>query len=160
LTRKEYNSCVDLYADGLYRFILKNCKNSYDAEDTVQDVFTKLWEKHTLVDFDKSKSYLFTAAYRTMLDKIKKHKPMSVERVKYSEPNHSHHYSDASEIIENALQLLPEVQKAAITLRDYEGYNYEEIGEILGLSESQVKVYIFRGRKALKDYLVSIENVV
>ena len=47
-----------------------------------------------------------------------------------------------------------------LLLRDYEGYNYEQIGEITGLSESQVKVYIYRARIAMKDYLVSIENVI
>lgn len=45
-------------------------------------------------------------------------------------------------------------------LRDYEGYNYQEIGEIVNLTESQVKVYIFRGRKALQQYLKSIETVL
>jgi len=45
-------------------------------------------------------------------------------------------------------------------LRDYEGYDYAAIGEITGLSESQVKVYIFRARVFLKEYLVSIDNVL
>jgi RNA polymerase sigma-70 factor (ECF subfamily) len=45
-------------------------------------------------------------------------------------------------------------------LRDYAGYDYSEIGEITGLSLSQVKVYIFRARKILKDYLVSVEAVI
>jgi RNA polymerase sigma-70 factor (ECF subfamily) len=47
-----------------------------------------------------------------------------------------------------------------ILLRDYEGYSYQEIGGITGLSESQVKVYIFRARKALKAYLVRMDNVI
>ncbi|HNF70750.1 MAG TPA: sigma factor-like helix-turn-helix DNA-binding protein, partial [Chitinophagales bacterium] len=45
-------------------------------------------------------------------------------------------------------------------LRDYEGYSYEEIGEVLNLSESQVKVYIFRARQTMKEYLVSIHYVI
>jgi DNA-directed RNA polymerase specialized sigma24 family protein len=45
-------------------------------------------------------------------------------------------------------------------LRDYEGYSYEEIASITGLTESQVKVYIFRGRLFLKKYLGSIEAVI
>jgi RNA polymerase sigma-70 factor (ECF subfamily) len=45
-------------------------------------------------------------------------------------------------------------------LRDYEGYSYEEIGEITGLNESQVKVYIYRARLALKQYIGSLENVL
>jgi RNA polymerase sigma-70 factor (ECF subfamily) len=45
-------------------------------------------------------------------------------------------------------------------LRDYEGYSYEEIGKITGLNESQVKVYIYRARLNLKEYIGSLENVV
>ncbi len=45
-------------------------------------------------------------------------------------------------------------------LKDYEGYSYEEIGQIMSLNESQVKVYLHRARLALKNYLVSKENVM
>jgi RNA polymerase sigma-70 factor (ECF subfamily) len=45
-------------------------------------------------------------------------------------------------------------------LKDYEGYNYEEIGKIMSLNESQVKVYLHRARLALRDYLVKPENVL
>jgi RNA polymerase sigma-70 factor (ECF subfamily) len=45
-------------------------------------------------------------------------------------------------------------------LRDYEGYSYDEIGEITGLNESQVKVYIYRARISLKNYLVKMEYIV
>lgn len=160
MNQQQYNQSVDLYADGLYRFVLKNCRNSDDAQDIVQDVYLKLWEKIETVDNEKVKSYLFTSAYRTMLDKIKKMKPVSVEGLKYTEPNHSSSYNDVNELLEKALQLLPEIQKAVITLRDYEGYNYDEIGEILNLNESQVKVYIFRARKFLKEYIGKIEVLI
>ena len=52
------------------------------------------------------------------------------------------------------------MQKSVVLLRDYEGYNYAEIAEITGLSESQVKVYIFRARKALKEYIKRLELVI
>ncbi len=160
MTQKEYNNCVASFSDGVYRFILKNIQNEDDAKDIVQDVFLKMWEKIEQINYETAKSYLFTAAYRTMLDKIKKLKPLSTETTKYIEPNHQNQYSDAGEIINNALNLLPEKQKAAITLRDYEGYNYNEIGEILNLNEAQVKITIFRARKTLKTYLGSLETVI
>jgi RNA polymerase sigma-70 factor (ECF subfamily) len=69
-------------------------------------------------------------------------------------------YSDLNEILHEALDRLPPVQKSVIMLRDYEGYSYEEIEKITGLNESQVKVYIYRGRVALKEYLVKMEYVV
>jgi RNA polymerase sigma factor (sigma-70 family) len=62
--------------------------------------------------------------------------------------------------LHEALNTLPEIQKSVILMRDYEGYNYDEIAEMTKLSLSQVKVYIFRGRQKLKQYLGSIEMVI
>ena len=160
MNRKEYNNSVDLYSDGLYRFMLKSIGNENDAQDIVQDVFLKLWEKIDTVNPEKVKSYLFTAAYRTMLDRIKKMKPVSTETVTYTEPNHHEQYSDASEILNKAVDNLPEKQRSAIRLREYEGYSYQEIGEILNMKESQVKITIFRARKTLKNYIGSLEILI
>ncbi len=74
--------------------------------------------------------------------------------------SHNNHYSDLKEILNEALTKLPEIQRSVILLRDYEGYNYSEIGEITGLNESQVKVYIFRARGFLKNYIGAMENVM
>jgi RNA polymerase sigma-70 factor (ECF subfamily) len=69
-------------------------------------------------------------------------------------------YSDLNEILHAALSRLPEQQKSVVLLRDYEGYSYEEIGEITGLTEAQVKINIYRGRIALKSYIGKIETVI
>jgi len=161
MTVKEYNQCVDLYADGVYRFILKNIKNEDNARDIVQDAFTKMWEKAKDIAYAKSKSYLFTTAYHTMIDFIRKEKP-KVDIDEFNDPAHSHQsgYSDLKEILDEAVQKLPEIQRSVLMLRDYEGYSYKEIGEITDLNESQVKVYIYRARVYLKKYLVSIDRVV
>ncbi len=161
MTRKEYNTAVDLHADGLYRFILKSMSDTEAAKDVVQDVFTKLWIKHENVEFGKSKSYLFTAGYNTMIDVFRKNKRLTqVDESAVNLHSHTKQYTDLGEILEKALQTLPEIHRSVVMLRDYEGYNYQEIGEIVNLTESQVKVYIFRGRKALQQYLKSIETVL
>jgi len=67
---------------------------------------------------------------------------------------------DLKKILNEAVALLPEDQRSVIMLRDYEGYSYDEIGQITGLKESQVKVYIFRARVFLKNYIVNTENVI
>jgi RNA polymerase sigma-70 factor (ECF subfamily) len=64
------------------------------------------------------------------------------------------------EILHEALERLSEIQRSVILLRDYEGYSYQEIGEITGLSESQVKVYIYRGRVFLKNYIGKLEYIL
>jgi DNA-directed RNA polymerase specialized sigma24 family protein len=60
---------------------------------------------------------------------------------------------DLKDIIDRSLQQLPPLQRSIILLRDYEGYNYKEIADILELNESQVKVYLFRGRQRIKDLI-------
>lgn len=161
MTAKEYNQCVTDYADNVYRFILKNLRHEEDARDVVQSAFEKLWVKREEVDNTKSKSYLFTIAYNQMIDFIRKHKRISLkdefaEGAKVSERP----ASNIKKVLEMALQRLSETQRSLVLLKDYEGYSYEEIGQITGLNESQVKVYLHRARLQLKTYLVSPENVI
>ena len=56
MTRIEYNKAVDLYADNLYRFILKNIHDVEKSKDIVQDTFLKVWDKHQEVSAEKVKS--------------------------------------------------------------------------------------------------------
>ena len=161
MTVKEYNKAVDLYSDGVFRFIFKNLHDEDKARDVVQDTFEKLWIRRENVSGEKVKSYLFSAAYHTMIDLIRKEK-RHIEYERRSQPDtvHEEQYNDLNEILHKALNRLPESQRAVIMLRDYEGYSYEEIAGITGLNESQVKVYIYRGRIFLKNYLGSLEKVL
>jgi RNA polymerase sigma factor (sigma-70 family) len=161
MTEKEYNSCVSQYADNVYRFIVKNLRHEEDARDIVQTAFEKLWRNREIVEPEKSKSYLFTVAYNQMIDHIRKNKRIQLKeefpedgRVQYQAGG-----SNLKKTLMEALNRLNETQKSLVMLKDYEGYSYEEIGRIMGLNESQVKVYLHRARLILRDYLVSPENV-
>ena len=161
MTVQEYNKSVDQYSDGVYRFILKNIKDQDEAKDIVQDTYEKLWIRAGEVSFQKVKSYLFSAAYHTMIDKIRKNKRLtSISDYNDELGTYTDSYTGLSEVLDEALNKLSEVQRSVILLRDYEGYAYHEIAEITQLSESQVKVYIYRGRLALKKYIGSIEALV
>lgn len=150
-----------MHSDNLFRFMLKQTRDHDWAKDLVQDAYLKLWQKYKDVDFKKAKSYLFTSGYNRMIDNYRKNsKQELIQEGHVKKHTHSEQYSDLSEILEEALNTLPEIQKSVIMLRDYEGYSYDEIGEITNLKASQVKVYIYRGRVKLKEYLVSIENVL
>lgn len=161
MTVKEYNHSVSNYADNVYRFVLKNLRDEEKSKDIVQDAFEKVWHKREEVDGGKAKSYLFTTAYRCMIDCIRREKKQGNWNEVQENSLFQHQVeSDLNDVLEEALNRLPELQRSLVLLRDYEGYDYKEIGEIANLSMSQVKVYIFRARKALKDYLVSIEKVI
>jgi RNA polymerase sigma-70 factor (ECF subfamily) len=161
MTTGEYNQCVDNFSDGVYRFLLKNTKDTHLASDLVQESFMKLWIKRKEVEFAKGKSYLFTTAYHTMIDYFRKNKRMvTVENHNHNSQTLENEYSDLKEVIDKAVEKLPDVQRSVLLLRDYEGYSYDEIGEMTGLSETQVKVYIYRARLFMKNYIISPEYVV
>lgn len=161
MTVKEYNISVDQFSDNIFRFALKHLRNEMTAKDIVQETYTKVWIKHEDISFKKVKSYLFTTAYHLIIDWVNKEKRnVDFETISSDENSVSQDHFDLKAIIDEALLKLPEIQKTVVLLRDYEGYNYTEIAEITALSESQVKVYIFRARKTLQSYLKDLELVL
>ncbi len=62
MTSAQYNQCVKEYADGVFRFILKNLRDSDEAKNIVQNTFEKVWIRLDDVIFEKAKSYIFTIA--------------------------------------------------------------------------------------------------
>ena len=161
MTEKEYNDCVTQYADNVYRFIVKNLRHEEDARDVVQTAFEKLWRNREEVDGAKSKSYLFTVAYNGMIDHIRKVKRVYLkDEFKDETRIYNKEQNNAKAVLQEALARLSETQRSLVMLKDYEGYSYEEIGRIMNLSESQVKVYLHRARLQLKEYIVKVENVI
>jgi RNA polymerase sigma factor (sigma-70 family) len=161
MTEKEFNDCVNLYADNVFRFIVKNLKHEEDARDIVQTSFEKMWINREKVENERSKSYLFTVAYHQMIDLIRKNKRVKLEEDFSSSLQTTREpQSEIKKILNEALYRLNETQRSLVLLKDYEGYSYEEIAVITSLSISQVKVYLHRARIQLKNYLVKPENVI
>ena len=161
MTVKEYNNSVEEYADSVFRFIRANIRDEERANDIVQDSYEKLWRSVAEIDYSVVRSWLFSTAYHAMIDVIRKEKRLtSLESYDEMSFVSDSQYSDLNEILHEALERLPEHQKTPVLLRDYEGYSYTEIGEITGQTEAQVKINIYRGRMALKNYIGKIETVL
>jgi RNA polymerase sigma-70 factor (ECF subfamily) len=161
MTLDDYNKAVDLYSDPVYRFVLKNIKDREKSQDIVQDTYEKLWKNHRDVSAEKVKSYLFSTAYHTLIDMTRRDKRQQRwDDADVTGEACDNSYTDLNEILHMALQQLPESQRMVIMMRDYEGYSYSEIGEMTGLNESQVKVYIYRARVFLKNYIGKMEVVI
>jgi RNA polymerase sigma-70 factor (ECF subfamily) len=154
MTDKDYNDCVDNFADGVYRFIVKNIRHTEDAQDIVQSAFEKLWVNRAQVLPEKVKSYLFTVAYHQMIDHIRKSNkmPLAEETFVPHEPINQAQ-AELKQLLMRAVNQLNPTQKSLVLLKDYEGYSYQEIAEIMNLSDSQVKVYLHRARLILKNKL-------
>lgn len=156
-----YNACVKQWADALFRFAYKCTNHEEDARDVVQNSFQVLWEKRADVVPEKAKAFLFQVTYNQSIDNYRKKSRMSYPEQLPDQPGSSATVNpDLKKVLESALARLDEKMRALVLLKDYEGYKYEEIASITGLNETQVKVYLHRARKTLKEYLVKLEYVI
>tara|TARA_R110002072_G_scaffold302097_2_gene483822 strand:- start:1395 stop:1883 length:489 start_codon:yes stop_codon:yes gene_type:complete len=162
LKRREYNSIVCEHSNNLYGYAVKFLRNREDAKDVVQDVFEKLWINRKSVEPTKAKSWMFTTAHNAMINFSIRSKRVQLthEISNYDQGVSPNILLESNEVVERAVSILPPIQKSVILLRDLEGYSYKEIGDILGLSDSQVKVYLFRGRKKIKKQLKGMIELV
>ncbi len=160
MRRNEYNRVVDLHGNALYGYVLKYLRNSEDAQDIIQDVFEKLWKNRKKVDFEKAKSWMYTTAHNTLINFAVRKKRMVYDSENLPENGATDKNNfESYQVVERAVNILPPVQKSIILLRDIEGYSYEEIGDILELNESQVKVYLFRARMKIKKQLKELTEL-
>ena len=159
MTTDEYNIAVKEYANRLCRFADKLLLDTDTAKDITQEAFLKLWENKNNINGSKVKAWLFTTTYRLCIDHIQRRKKIT-DVTPGTEPSVQPENPDLKDIINYAFSLLPPIQRSVLLMRDYEGYNYQEIGEILELNESQVKVYLFRARQKIKDHIKDLKLVL
>jgi RNA polymerase sigma factor (sigma-70 family) len=161
MTLKHYNECVNLYSDRLVRFVYANTRDRELANDVVQDTFEKLWTHLRDLRFKTVRTYLFSTANNIMINYLARENKYNPEApASMPESSHSDQYSDLKEILMQAMNLLPPLQKTALLLREYEHFDYEEIAEMTGESKNTIKQHIFRAKQTLQKYLVSPDNVL
>ena len=162
MKRREYNIAVKEHANNLYGYALKFLRHEEDAKDIVQDVFERLWVNRSSVELAKAKSWMFTTAHNAMINFSSKkgRLHLSAEMQAFESSTVFSNRFENAELVELAVSILPPLQKSVILLRDLEGYSYKEIGDILELSDSQVKVYLFRARKKIKKQLKGLIELV
>lgn len=145
--------------NGLYRLALRITLSREEAEDIVQDTLIKVWNaRDKWQDIDSVEAYTYTIARNLALDRMQKaeKRATSLDEAFDDRPDSSSTpyektlQSDRMGLVRRLIDQLPEKQKSCMQLRDIEGKSYKEIAAILGISEEQVKVSIFRARQAVK----------
>ena len=157
MTTVEYNHIIQELADHLYRYALKLSYDTESAKDLVQDSYMKLWINKSKITTDHAKPFLFRVLFNKMVDNKRKMKRISNPEIMPETEIRSNSNLDEKDMIEYAFKQLDEKQRKIIMLRDWDGYAYDEIAEILGISLSLVKVNLFRARKKMKA-IVSSED--
>lgn len=150
------------YQDRIYNLCRYMIQDTHDAQDAAQDVFLKAYGSLKAFKADASLyTWLYRIAVNTCLDYKKKSRPEQAEdesvidNLASTEPSPEQRYQskEIGEIIQLALQKLPEHLKAAILLKEIEELSYEEIAEVLHTSIGTVKSRISRAREELRRLL-------
>lgn len=151
----------------LYRLALRITLNTAEAEDIVQETLIKVWNKRDTWDqIDNIEAFCFTVCRNLSLDSIKRHDNQNKtlddkggDQIDLSnDPSRKTIVNDQMNMVRQIVDSLPEKQRSCIQLRDFEGKTYKDIALVLGISEEQVKVNIFRGRQTIKQRFEKLDN--
>lgn len=158
---------VTPYKDKMYRYAFNILRDSYMAEDVVQESLVKIWKKRDqFLEIKNKQAWCITIARNLAIDKLranKKRKSSDItEHYDISDDNpdpaRNAELKDTLGKVRAIMDDLPESQKEIITLRDIEGYTYNEIAEIMDYTVDQVKVNLHRARKELREKLAHLKN--
>ena len=141
----------DLYSNDLYKFAVSYLGSKHDAEDIVQEVFSKLLDKHVSFVNKNERAYLMTMAANKCKDHLKTSSRSDVDLE--SEEWHLQYYdgfTERNKAVFDELMRLEEQFRVPIYLHYYAGYSYKEISGILRLSEAAVAMRINRGKERLR----------
>lgn len=150
----------------LFRLALRITLSREEAEDIVQDTMIKVWDKrYEWSNIDSIEAYSLRICRNLSLDRLKKRDNQNdsleeeqLDTVHTSTPQDRLIEQDRLRVVKEIVDSLPEKQRSCMQLRDFEGKQYKEIADILGITEEQVKVNIFRARQAVKQRFQKIEQ--
>lgn len=151
----------------LYRLALRITLSREEAEDIVQDTLLKVWNRRDdWHDIDSIEAFSLTVCRNLSLDRVKRagagNQPLGESETApadtASDPYERMMQRDRVEQVRRIVDSLPERQKSCMQLRDFEGKSYREIAAVLGITEEQVKVNIFRARQAVKQKYNEIDR--
>ena len=155
----EYRQATEQHRQRVYSFAYYSLRAKEDAEDVTQEVFIKLWQHWQKVDHGKLGAWLMRVARNAVIDHVRKQRPAQANLDHYADVDDQAGRSDeASEIdrqifkdqLQLAIKSLDDPFRSIVVMRDVQGLNYADIQASLSISESQVKVYLHRGRRKLR----------
>lgn len=149
----------------LFRFAGSFLNQYAEAEDVVQEVFIRLWARRKKLEQYKSiEAFAMVITRNLCLDRLKSkgYRPDELternEMQNHSTPHTQMELKDSLVMVKQIMEMLPEQQKTIVHLRDIEGYDYEEIAELLGISENTIRVNLSRARKKIRETMIKNYN--
>lgn len=162
---QEFQKQVYPLRDKLFRFAKRLLDNNEEAEDAVQEVFIKLWNKREKLDEYRSVEALAVVTTKNFcLDKIKsrRYPVVSMDNHRqFLESLPGEIRTDNSDLVfsvHQAIKALPEQQQMIIHLRDVEGYEFGEMAAMLEMNENAIRVNLSRARKRVRELLINTKE--
>jgi len=158
--RALYQQALDQHRHRVLSFAHYSLRVREDAEDVTQEVFIKLWQHWQKIDHEKLGAWLMRVAHNSVIDHVRKQRPQQTNLDHYAEvEDQVGEEADATQLdqhhfkrqLQNAIKSLEDPFRSIVIMRDIQGMSYEEIQGSLELSASQVKVYLHRARRKLRE---------
>ena len=152
----------------LFRLALRITLNPAEAEDVVQETMIKVWNRRdSWQQIDNIETFCLTICHNLAVDKMRRAdsqtQTLDEAVTAYQAPvapstEEQAVQRDHIQLVRRIINSLPEKQRSCMQLRDIEEKSYRDIATILGISEEQVKVNIFRARQAIRERFRKIET--
>lgn len=154
--------------DKLFRLALRITLSHEDAEDIVQDTLMKVWSNRAEMGAVSSiEAYAMTMCRNQALDICakKERQNISLDEKAHDRtdthsmlPDEKMAQDEGKTLVRQTIDSLPEKQRTAMLMREIEEKTYKEIAQVMGLTESDVKINIFRARKSIREHLAKISK--
>ncbi len=168
----EINELIEIlepYKNKMFRYAFSIIGNRFEAEDIVQESLIKIWKKKDkFAEIDNKEAWAITIVRNLAIDKLRARKKKKTSDIddyfhisdKAPSPAAKLEQKEAVKKVAEIMATLQDAQREIITLRDIEGYTYQEIADIMELKVDQVKVYLFRARKVLREKLSPLRKMI
>ena len=155
MTENDYKQYINMYSNGVLRYLAKNLQDIDDAKDILQDTFIALWDNKDKIQNGKAKNWLFTTAHNRMLKLIRYRKvrqnTVNIDQEAALVQSSEKHRYDSLQQIDVLLQNLSETMKQCLMLKEWSGFSIKEIASIMQICEEYVKINIFRAKIKLRE---------
>jgi len=156
-----FRQWVDEYQDQAWTLARYLLKDSAEAQDACQEAFVKLWKNQDRIDPERIRPWLMKVTRNLCLDRLRRRHPTQEwqEWQKADEspgPMLGAQQRELGEWLKHSINGLTEPYRSLVVLRDIHQHSYEEVASVLELSLPQVKVYLHRARKQLREQLAEV----
>ena len=161
---RKFRSLVKQHEHRVYTLAVYLLRDRSEAEDVAQDTYLKLWNNLDTIDSERAAAWLMKVTRNACLDRLRKRRPQTevsdyhLGSEQVQEPSDAFEQAQLGSWLRGAIGDLKEPYRSLVVLRDVQQNSYRDVAQALELSLDQVKVYLHRARRQLRDNLQEVRS--